>query len=126
MRIVALVFALAAPAAALSQTIVDGSETKVPQGDFAAVIAARIGGRLKDPASAQYRNLGIGDAPGTASWCGEVNARNGFGGYAGFKPFLIVLDRKTKAVEVEYPEWPLAPESVALKARHLGCGRDVL
>lgn len=39
---------------------------------------------LKDPQSAQFRNLTVheGDAI-----CGEVNARNSFGGYAGFQPF---------------------------------------
>lgn len=35
---------------------------------------------LKDPESAQFRNQ--------KGLCGEVNAKNSFGGYAGFKRFI--------------------------------------
>lgn len=41
---------------------------------------------LRDPLSAQLRRLGQPiDRPQVV--CGEVNARNGFGGYVGFMPF---------------------------------------
>ncbi len=46
--------------------------------------------RMKDPSSAQFRNVKLnfhGDA-----LCGEVNARNGFGGYNGFKHFVVTQD----------------------------------
>jgi hypothetical protein len=42
---------------------------------------------LVDPASAQYRGV-ISYRDGTV--CGEVNAKNQFGGYVGFKPFTYV------------------------------------
>lgn len=40
---------------------------------------------LKDPDSAEFRNehVGTGGIP-----CGEVNAKNSFGGYTGFKRYL--------------------------------------
>ena len=45
--------------------------------------------KLKDPSSAQFRNVYFhrnkGQPPIT---CGEVNSKNGFGGYVGFQPFL--------------------------------------
>ena len=40
---------------------------------------------LKDPASAQTRNERITKA---GALCGEVNAKNGMGGYAGFKRYI--------------------------------------
>jgi hypothetical protein len=42
--------------------------------------------RLKDPESAQFQNQRV-SAKGAA--CGEVNAKNGFGGYTGFKRYIF-------------------------------------
>jgi hypothetical protein len=48
---------------------------------------------LKDPASAQWRwALFPKNAEGTVTYCAEVNAKNSYGGYNGFKPFLAVLN----------------------------------
>jgi len=44
-----------------------------------------VNARLKDSDSAQFRNQFIGKA-GTP--CGEVNAKNSFGGYTGYKRFV--------------------------------------
>lgn len=44
---------------------------------------------LRDPASAQFRNVHRSWSPnGSATFCGEVNATNGFGGYTGFQRFI--------------------------------------
>lgn len=48
---------------------------------------ARAASAMKDPASTQFRNLHYGVEPGTV--CGEINAKNGFGGYVGFERFFI-------------------------------------
>lgn len=40
---------------------------------------------LKDPASAQFKDIRIADV--TGSVCGQVNAKNSYGGYTGFKLF---------------------------------------
>jgi hypothetical protein len=44
--------------------------------------------RLKDPASAQFRNSVVKRTSGTPVVCGEVNSRNSFGGFSGFKRFV--------------------------------------
>jgi hypothetical protein len=41
---------------------------------------------LRDPSSATFRTIYVG--PGGVT-CGDVNAKNGFGGYTGFRPFYI-------------------------------------
>jgi hypothetical protein len=60
--------------------------------------------QLRDPASVQFRNVVRMQAPDSSIptldghtgatriiFCGEFNARNGFGGYTGFSPFFIAL-----------------------------------
>ena len=43
---------------------------------------------LRDPASAQFRNeYRLVSSDGDEAFCGEVNAKNAFGGYNGFVPF---------------------------------------
>ena len=51
-------------------------------------IAKRVvSNELKDPESAQFRNLRINGV----DLCGEVNAKNSFGGYTGFKRFWVFM-----------------------------------
>ncbi len=50
---------------------------------------------LKDPDSARFRNVWAVKMPLTTGevatlFCGEVNARNAFGGYIGFQPFIAL------------------------------------
>jgi hypothetical protein len=46
---------------------------------------ASLVGKLRDPASAQFRNERITQG---GTLCGEVNAKNGMGGYIGFKKYI--------------------------------------
>lgn len=54
----------------------------------------RFKAQMRDPSSVSFRNLVIVHvAGGPKTWensavCGEVNARNGFGGYTGYVPFI--------------------------------------
>lgn len=52
----------------------------------------RIKGQLKDPESARFRNVFVSNtiyiSDDTPMVCGEVNAKNSFGGYTGFKRFV--------------------------------------
>lgn len=54
----------------------------------------RFKAQMRDPSSVSFRNLVIVHVAGSAkTWensavCGEVNARNGFGGFTGFVPFI--------------------------------------
>ncbi len=57
---------------------------------------------LKDPASAEFRNQ--------SGMCGEVNAKNGFGGYTGFRRFmaanedLVVFEGEKRLTPAEFDE----------------------
>ena len=59
-------------------------------------------GTLRDPQSAQFRNLkvvdGSIDGRGEKLVCGEVNAKNAMGGFVGFQPFIYIAGRKAAAM----------------------------
>jgi len=54
---------------------------------------AKVKERLKDPGSAMFQNVGEYRYEKYFSqmtaWCGEVNSKNGFGGYVGWEPFIV-------------------------------------
>jgi hypothetical protein len=60
-----------------------------------------ISAPLRDPGSAQFRNVAYHPAngPWPAGVCGEVNAKNGFGGYVGFHRFAVNLNKGTGSIE---------------------------
>lgn len=50
---------------------------------------------LKDPDAAKFRNIGIYKSTtgkGGVSVCGEINAKNSYGAYLGFRKFLVSDD----------------------------------
>nr|WP_154294235.1 hypothetical protein [Escherichia coli] len=65
---------------------------------------SEVAANLKDPASAQFRNVKIAkmtdadDGRIIAVVCGEINGKNGFGAYAGFHPFFVELNMKSKGM----------------------------
>jgi hypothetical protein len=57
--------------------------------DDAALVTTlqqKVTAGLKEPTSAQFRNVALN--PARSALCGEVNARDGVGGYVGFRPFV--------------------------------------
>lgn len=61
-------------------------------------VKAKVAENLKDPSSAQFRNvrrIPLAELSGKDPWdlpghyCGEVNAKNSFGAYIGFRKFTI-------------------------------------
>lgn len=48
----------------------------------------RIAYGLRDPDSAQFREVGLFVYKGKTVVCGQVNGKNAYGGYVGFKPFI--------------------------------------
>ena len=72
-----------------------GGAQPLPKKDaqqFARAAKARILEQLKDPGSAQFRRVFIARHDnGELTLCGEVNAKNGYGGYDGFRPFISSL-----------------------------------
>lgn len=65
---------------------------------------SEVAANLKDPASAQFRNVKVAkmiDADQGSVFaivCGEINGKNGFGAYAGFHPFFVELNMKSKGM----------------------------
>ncbi|HFZ0817367.1 TPA: lipoprotein [Enterobacter cloacae] len=63
---------------------------------------SEVAANLKDPASAQFRNVKVAKMMDAdhgrvfAIVCGEINGKNGFGAYAGFHPFFVELNMKSK------------------------------
>lgn len=57
--------------------------------DFQRAVRTEIVALLRDPGSAQFRNVRQSPTSiGGAKFCGELNSRNGFGGYTGYVRFL--------------------------------------
>ncbi|HIC9076974.1 TPA: hypothetical protein ACW7Y6_001473 [Klebsiella aerogenes] len=75
-------------------------------GEEKAITLAKseVAANLKDPASAQFRNVKVSkmtdaeDGHVIAVVCGEINGKNGFGAYAGFHPFFVELNMKSKGI----------------------------
>ena len=62
------------------------------QSEVEKIASAKINVRdiLKDPDSAKFKDLRlVSNTEGVESVVGEVNGRNSFGGYTGFKPFCV-------------------------------------
>ena len=51
-----------------------------------------IRAKLRDPDSAQFRNVKFYSGGGAPVVCGEVNGKNGFGGRAGYQRFIQAGD----------------------------------
>lgn len=87
----AIVVFLALGAAALialsSKPSTSGGGAPSPS-DYEVLAMQNVRNSLRDPSSADFRNLAITGriAPGVV--CGEVNSKNGFGGYSGFRRFI--------------------------------------
>lgn len=54
---------------------------------FVAAAQARVKQQLRDPRSAVFHEMTIKTVAGERGICGEVNAKNAFGGMTGFIPF---------------------------------------
>lgn len=77
--------------------------------------------RLIDPGSAQFRRL-LHPGSDTRMICGEVNARNRFGGYDGFKMFLVNLS--TTPAMVIFAGVPGTDDSIVNVACATAIGRQ--
>ena len=75
--------------ACYSATAADFTQVELPS-RITAAAKQQVSYTLKDPDSAQFRNVrgfAFSGPGGGYVVCGEVNGRNSFGGYAGFQPF---------------------------------------
>lgn len=64
-----------------------------------------ISARLKDPASAEFRNTFYSKSGNVHMTCGEVNSKNSFGGYAGFQRFISAGDASTSFLESDVKDF---------------------
>lgn len=76
-----------------------------PGADKAIALAQNeIAAAMKDPDSAKFRYLRFiesaenEDGTVTGFVCGHVNAKNSYGAYAGFSPFVIKISMKAKGM----------------------------
>lgn len=76
----------------------------------------QIKDRLKDPSSVQFRNIYINSLKtGATSVCGELNAKNSFGGYTGFNAFY---QSNTDKEPIIYSESDSNPDKKKFKAMY--------
>lgn len=85
-----------------------------------AVYQSAVADTLRDPESARFRSVRVvRAADGTDALCGQLNAKNAYGGYVGYEPFYAPLVTvKDKAVAVLW-----SPSSVGLATVLEKCGR---
>lgn len=65
-----------------------------------AVYQSAVADTLRDPESARFRNVRVvRKADGSDALCGELNAKNVYGGYVGYAPFYApMVTAKDKAI----------------------------
>ena len=84
----------------------------LPAGKEAAFITAAreaLVRDFKDPASAQFRETKVTrDSEGIPFWCGEVNGKNSYGAYTGFKRFFATDTPSEKAIDNGAPAFSSA------------------
>ncbi len=73
------------PLSAMAGQVIDFSDVRLPQGTLKDAMT-RVSEELRDPASAQFRNLKLSTR---GALCGEVNAKTLSGRYAGFITFIV-------------------------------------
>lgn len=62
-----------------------------PDAALIAEASSAVMAKLRDPGSAQFRNVrAVTTILGSKKVCGEVNAKNGYGGYTGFSRFVFL------------------------------------
>lgn len=79
-------------------------KNQVSERDAISEAMASITKKLKDPGSAQFRNVEMRLFEGKPIICGEVNAKNSYGGYTGFTRFVASnYDSTFESSDSQYP-----------------------
>lgn len=86
-----------AQAEAQRMAAVRAEQAAVVEAQQVAKLKEKIANTLRDPMSAQFRNLQV--TASKSALCGEINAKNAFGGYVGFRRFVASDDES--AIEGE-------------------------
>lgn len=113
-HLLAAVAWLCAAGAARAQYVVDGSGGDITD-DVRQEIFELVTENFRDPLTSQFRRLHR--ASKANRYCGEVNTRNMYGAYGGFKPFLVVLEGSVKTVDAIPVDDPPKLRDAELKAK---------
>lgn len=74
-------------------------------GEFIALAKAKITDEFKDPSSVQWRNVVVSTRDGgSLALCGELNGKNSYGAYVGFRRFFATQSTLASATDIEDPE----------------------
>lgn len=68
---------------------IEAEKLKRIENEKIAIFKSKVLDSLKDPESAQFKNLRLVKGEGGEALCGEVNAKNSYGGYIGFSQFGV-------------------------------------
>lgn len=58
--------------------------------DYRVAAELAVRQQLRDPESAEFRDVRVRHTNGSTAVCGQVNAKNGFGGYTGYTDFIVL------------------------------------
>ncbi|HHT2967137.1 TPA: hypothetical protein ACTYJU_001225 [Citrobacter koseri] len=108
-----------------------------PGADKAIELAQKeVSADMKDPESAKFRYMRFikeGEKDGLVGGfvCGNVNAKNSYGAYAGYSPFFIAISMKSKGIfskGVTYTVYDKKvfsePSEIEMKSYLSTCGQD--
>jgi hypothetical protein len=88
--------------AAATQSQPETQPPAVVQSSGASIIPeakAAVQAGLRDPDSAQFRDVVVYGTSNKRTVCGSVNAKNGYGGYTGYYPFMYEeLTKKVSSI----------------------------
>jgi hypothetical protein len=90
---------LAAPAVCNSESVAATVQAKMIFLDAHAAVSEQ----LRDPQSAQFRHDRL--VADEKLVCGEVNGKNGYGGYAGFQPYIFYATSHQAKISTGAPDF---------------------
>lgn len=65
---------------------------------------------LKDPNSAQFKSIYVSSTDDSGFVCGKINAKNGYGGYVGFKNYYVYISESDGKVKEHGPVKIIEPD----------------
>ena len=110
MRLVLIATLTVVSSCASAQVIIDSSGEQLDPKELRAMMA-KVTHHFRDPSSALFRSI---EVLGDGSICGEVNAKNAYGGYNGFVSFLYKDGELANSFEA--PSDPLSVRGKRLDA----------
>jgi hypothetical protein len=95
------VFTLKIAASLIIATLLAGCDSASDKNDETgdAELAAKSGMTKDffDPGAVQYRDVQVKGEPGNYTFCGELNGKNRYGAFTGFKRFIAIAVKKNGA-----------------------------